>query len=93
MKTEKSETKKTEKDDKPSTTLSGTVNKIIKSPYPNEPEKAEIVLPDAEPLYQEIRIENKLENEQGHEVGLVPGASVDVTIEADEKDTEKKEKN
>ena len=93
MKTEKSETKKTEKDDKPSTTLQGTVNKIIKSPYPNEPEKAEIVLPDAEPLYQEIRIENKLENEQGQEVGLKPGASVDVTIEADEKDTEKKEKN
>ncbi len=93
MKTEKSETKKTEKDDKPSTTLPGTVNKIIKSPYPNEPEKAEIVLPDAEPLYQEIRIENKLENEQGQEVGLKPGASVDVTIEADEKDTEKKEKN
>ncbi len=79
-----------ENEDKPSTTLPGTVNRIIKSPDPNEPEKAEIVVPDAEPLYQEIRIENKLENEQGEQVGLKPGASVDVTIEADVKDTEKK---
>ena len=77
-------------DDKLSTTLPGTVNKIIKSPYPSEPEKAEIVVPDADPLYQEIRIENILKDEQGEEVGLKPGASVDVTIEADVKDTEKK---
>jgi uncharacterized cupredoxin-like copper-binding protein len=76
---------------KPSTTLSGKVEKIIKSPGPNEPEKAEITVPDAEPLYQEIRIENKLKGEDGEDVRLKPGASVDVTIEADAKDTEKSE--
>jgi hypothetical protein len=76
---------------KPSTTLPGQVEKIIKSPHPDEPEKAEIAVPDAEPLYQEIRIENKLQDEDGKEVRLKPGASVDVTIEADAKDTEKNE--
>lgn len=70
---------------KPSATLPGIVEKIIKSPDPNEPEKAEIAVPEAEPLYQEIRIENKLKDEQGQEVRLKPGASVDVTIEADAK--------
>jgi len=76
---------------KPSTTLPGKVEKIIKSPDPNETEKAEIAVPDAEPLYQEIRIENRLQSEDGKEVRLKPGASVDVTIEADAKDTEKSE--
>ena len=55
--------------DKPSTTLPGTVQKIIKSPNPDQSEQAEIVLPDAEPLYQEIRVENTLEDKQGEELG------------------------
>jgi uncharacterized cupredoxin-like copper-binding protein len=76
---------------KPSTTLPGHVEKIIESPHPDEPERAEIAVPDAEPLYQEIRIENKLHDEDGKEVRLKPGASVDVTIEADAKDTEENE--
>lgn len=76
-------------DKKPSTTFPGTVEKIIKSLDTNEPEQAEISVPDAEPLYQEIRIENKLTDGEGEEVRLKPGASVDVTIEADAKDTEK----
>jgi hypothetical protein len=90
MNTEKSDQ---ENRNKPSATLPGTVEKIIKSPDPNEPEQAEIFLPDAEPLYQEIRIENKLKDENGEEVGLKPHAPVEVTVEADAKDTEKKEKN
>jgi hypothetical protein len=69
-----------------------TVQKVIKSPDPHEPDQAEISLPDAEPLYQEIRLENKLKDEAGDEVCLKPGASVDVTIEAEAKDTKKKEK-
>jgi len=77
---------------KSSTTLPGRVRKIIKSPDPKEPDQAEISVPDAEPLYQELRIENKLKNEEGEEVRLKPGASVDVTVEADAKDTEKNEK-
>jgi hypothetical protein len=77
---------------KPSTTLPGTVEKIIKPIDPNEPEKAQISVEGAEPLYQEIRIENTLKDEKGEEVAIKEGAQVEVTIEADKKDTTKKEK-
>jgi hypothetical protein len=38
-------------------------------------------------LYREIRIENTLIDEKGKKVKLVKGAQVDVTVEADSKDT------
>jgi hypothetical protein len=72
---------------KPKTTKPGTVRKIVKSPVPGQPEKAEIEVHDADDLYREIRIENSLENSQGKKVKLKPGAPVDVTVEADDKDT------
>src|ERR1700686_4336493 len=56
--------------EKPSTTLPGTVEKIIKSPYPSEPEKAQIAIEGADHLYKEIRIENTLKDETGNEVRL-----------------------
>jgi hypothetical protein len=68
---------------KPAITLPGTVEKIIPAPFSSEPEKAEISVEGADPLYKEIRIENKLQDEEGNEVGLKPGAEVDVTIEAE----------
>lgn len=77
--------------EKPSTARPGTVQKIIKSPLPGEPEKAEIAIDGADDLYKEIRIENTLTNEDGDEVALKKGAQVDVIIEADEKDTASKE--
>jgi hypothetical protein len=61
--------------------------KVIKSPHPQIPEKAEIAVKEADPLYQEIRMENVLENEDGKKVKLKEGAHVEVTIEADPKDT------
>jgi len=76
---------------RPNTTLAGTVEKIIPSLSPDQPEKAEIVLDDGEPLYREIRIENVLKDEDGEELHLKPGAPVDITVEADEKDTVKSE--
>jgi predicted DNA-binding antitoxin AbrB/MazE fold protein len=76
--------------EKPSTTLPGTVEKIIKSPDPNEPEKAQIAIEGAEELYREVRIDNVLKNQNGEKVALNEGAEVDVTIEADEKDTTQK---
>jgi hypothetical protein len=79
-----------EKREKPSTTLPGMVQKIIKTPNPQAPEQAEIVVENAEELYREIRVENTLLNESGEEVGLKPGAPVEVTIEANAKDTIKK---
>jgi hypothetical protein len=77
-------------DEKPSTKLPGTVEKIIKSPDPTEPEKAQIAVEGAEELYREVRIHNVLKDENGDEVALKAGAKVDVTIEADAKDTTKK---
>lgn len=77
--------------EKANTTLPGVVQKIIKSPDPSIPEKAEITVERADDLYREIRIENTLTNEDGETVGLKKGAEVAVTIEADEKDTTKKD--
>lgn len=79
-----------EEKDKPSTTLPGTVEKIIKPIDPSEPEKAQITIEGGEDLYREIRVENTLKNEKGEEVTVKEGASVEVTIKADEKDTKKK---
>jgi hypothetical protein len=66
----------------PSTTLSGTVEKIIKPVSPQASEKAQIAIEGADHLYREIRIENKLTNEDGEEVRLKLGAEVEVTVEA-----------
>jgi hypothetical protein len=78
--------------EKPATTLPGTVKKIISPPHPDLPEKAEITVDGAEELYREIRIENTLTDEKGNEVKLKPGAQVEVTVEADPKDTVVKDK-
>jgi hypothetical protein len=47
----------------------------------------EIEVKGADDLYKEIRIENTLQDSKGKKVKLNKGAEVDVTIEADEKDT------
>jgi hypothetical protein len=69
--------------EKPSATLPGTVEKIIKSLHPEEPEKAQIAVEGADHLYKEIRIENTLTDENGDKVRLKPGAHVEVTVEAE----------
>ena len=43
----------------PSTTLRGTVEKIIASLIPSEPERAQIAVEVADHLYKELRIGNK----------------------------------
>ncbi len=68
---------------KPKTTKHGRVKKIIKSPDPSVPEKAEVEVHEADELYKEIRIENELQDEQGKKVKLKQDAPVDVTVEAD----------
>jgi hypothetical protein len=70
--------------------LSATVQKIIKPAVPNEPEKAEIAIHDADDLYREIRIENTVVNESGEKARLKEGANVDVIVEADSSATIKK---
>ena len=79
--------KNTDKE-KPTVTLSGVVEKIVKSPV--EPEKAQIAIEGAEHLYKEIRINNELKDGEGEKVKLKRGAEVNVTIEAPVDGVEKK---
>jgi hypothetical protein len=74
-------------DEKTSTILPGTVEKIIRPLFPSMPEKAQITVEGGDHLYREIRIDNTLTNGKGEEVSLKPGAQVEVTVEADAKDT------
>jgi uncharacterized protein YfaS (alpha-2-macroglobulin family) len=67
--------------------MPGTVEKIIHPPHPSEPEKAQIAVEGADHLYREIRIENTLTDKDGEPVRLKEGAKVEVTVEADPKDT------
>ena len=62
-----------DKKDKPSTTLPGTVEKIVKPIVPSEPEKAEIHIEGGEDLYREIRVNNVLKDEKGDEVAIKEG--------------------
>jgi hypothetical protein len=75
--------------EKPSTTMSATVEKIIKPAFPADPEKAQIAVHGADQLYRELRIENTLTDENGDKVRLKPGAEVEVTIAADPSATAK----
>jgi len=72
---------------RPRTIKAGTVRKIVPPVIPSENEKAEIEVHDADHLYKEIRIDNTLESASGKKVKLKKDVDVDVTIEADEKDT------
>jgi len=78
--------------EKPSVTLPGKVEKIIKPADPREPEKAQIAIEGADTLYKEIRIENSLKDKNGGEVRLKKDADVDVTVEADKGATSPKAK-
>jgi molybdopterin-binding protein len=70
--------------------LHGKVEKIIKPVVSGGPEKAQISIVEGEELYREVRVENVLTDETGEEVGLKPGADVDVVVEADSNATTKK---
>jgi hypothetical protein len=72
---------------KPKVTKPGIVQKVIASPFKDEPEKVQIEVEGADHLYREIRLENTLEDQNGNPVKLKPGAEVAVTVEADTKDT------
>ena len=73
--------------EKATVTLPGTVEKIIPSLDPDEPEKAQILVEGGDELYREIRIENTLQDEAGNVVSLKKGAEVEVTIAADSEAT------
>ncbi len=63
--------------------LHGSVRKIIRPALPNEPEKAEIQIDEADDLYKEIRIENVVTDEKGEKGSLKQGEDIDIVLEAD----------
>ena len=69
----------------PSTTMSGTVNKIIPSPRQSQPEEAQIAVAGADHRHRNLRIENTLTDENGDAVSLKKGAHVEVTVTAEPK--------
>ena len=71
--------------EQPSTTMSGTVDKIIPSPRPSKPEKAQIAVKEADHGHRNLRIENTLTNEHGDDAKLKKGAHVEVTVTAESK--------
>ena len=66
-------------------TMPGTVDKIIPSPRPSQPEKAQIAVRGADHRNQDLRIENTLTDEHGDDVKLKKGAHVDVTVSVEPK--------
>jgi hypothetical protein len=67
---------------KPWKTVTARVNKLVTTGFA-EPEKIEILIPGADDLFREIRIENKFTDVDGGSVALKSGAHVDVTFEAE----------
>jgi hypothetical protein len=72
--------------EEPSTTMPGTVNKIVRSSDPNQPEKAQITVDVPDRKYRDLRIENALTDEHGCDVKLKKGAHVEVTVTEDKKE-------
>ena len=73
--------------EQPSTTMPGTVDKIIPSPRPSQPEKAQIGVDGPDHRYRDLRIDNTLTDEHGDDVKLKKGAHVDVTVTSDAKNS------
>jgi hypothetical protein len=59
------------------------VQKVTKPLYPDQVEKVEILIPAADDLFREIRIENTFTDVSGQRVALRNGARLDVTLDAE----------
>jgi hypothetical protein len=71
--------------------LHGTVRKLIKPVHPNQKEKAQIDITEADDLYREIRVDNVLTDEEGKKERLEQGDEVDLTIESKSDEKKKSE--
>jgi hypothetical protein len=69
--------------EQPSTTVPGTVDEIIPTPRPSQPEEAQIAVHRADRPHRDFRIENTLTDEHGDDVKLKKGAHVVVTVAAE----------
>lgn len=70
--------------EQPSTTMPGTVKKIIPSPRTNLPKKAQIAVTGSPRPYRNLRIENSLTDEHGDDVRPKMGAHVEITVTAND---------
>jgi len=68
--------------DQPSITIPGTVDNVIPSTRPSQPEQAQIAVDGTDLRYRDLRIENTLTNEHGDDVKLKKGVHVEVTVTA-----------
>jgi hypothetical protein len=66
--------------ERPSATVSGTVDEIVSGTGPNRPEKAQITVDIPDRGYRDLRIENALTDEHGDDVKLKKGAHVEITV-------------
>ena len=71
--------------EQPSVTMSEIVHKVIPSPRPNQPGKAQITVDGADHRYRDLHIENTFTDEHGDDVSLKKGAHVEVTVTAEPK--------
>ena len=69
----------------PSTTMPGTVDKIVQSRRSSQPEKARIDVDTASRRDRHLRIDNSLTDENGDDVKLKKGAHVAVTVTSEPK--------
>ena len=67
----------------PDATMPGTADRIIQSPRPSQPEKAQIAVDETHPRHRNFQIENALTDEHGDNVKLKKGAHVEVTVRAE----------
>jgi hypothetical protein len=68
--------------EQPSASMAGTVDKIIPSPRPSQPEQAEIAVDGAAHRHRDLRIDNTFTDEHGDDVKLKKGDHVNVTVTA-----------
>jgi hypothetical protein len=66
--------------EQPSTTMPGSVKKIIPSVGRSQPEKAQVAVSGADQRYRYLRFENTLTDENGDDVRLKKGAHVQITV-------------
>ncbi len=71
--------------EQPSTTMPGTVEKIIQSPRPRQTDKARIAVATASRRDRHLSIDNSLTDENGDDVKLKKGAHVAVTVTSEPK--------
>ena len=66
--------------------LHGHVQKVVRSIYPTEPQRIQVLIDEAVELYRELRINNDFRDGGGEPVTLREGDKVTLTIESDAPD-------